>query len=54
MPYKVNLSAQIQYIIPGSDIEFVENGETFLGDNVKLNASAITEYTNTTINNSFI
>ena len=50
MPYKVNLSAQIQFIIPGSDIEFVENGETFLGDNVKLNASTMTEYKNTTIN----
>lgn len=50
MPYSVNLEAQIQYIIPNSDIEIVENGETLLGDNVNINVSSIAEYKNTTIN----
>ena len=50
MPYSVNLEAQIQYIIPGSNIEFAEKGETFTGYNVNLNASNISEYVNTTLN----
>ena len=50
MPYSVNLEAQIQYIIPGSNIEFEEKGEKFTGDNVNLNASNISEYVNTTLN----
>ena len=49
MQFDVNMDIQVQYILPGKDIEIVEQGNMFTGDSVNLNITNSTYYTNSTI-----
>lgn len=49
MQFNVNMDIQVQYILPGKDIEIAEQGDILSGDNINLNITNSTYYTNSSI-----